>query len=160
MEQGILLGSYYVGYFITCLPGDYLAETFGGMLVVLVSTVCSGTLTALIPFGAKVNVWLVIVMRFLIGLASVSFFPHFIHTIILSTLTGGCLSCSTSSIKGLGTTNRRGKIWIVSHGKHYWNSSDISTSGRINRKNRLDVGFYNTWCNFVDVVRCLVLYCH
>lgn len=160
MEQGILLGSYYVGYFITCLPGDYLAKTYGGMLVVLISTVCSGTLTALIPFGAKVHVWLVIIMRFLIGLASVSLFLHFTHTIILTTQTGGRLCRSASRFKELGTTIRRSKIWLVSHGQHCWNCSNVPTSRCINRKIKLDVGFYYTWCNFVDLVRRLVLYHH
>lgn len=57
---------------ITGIPGGYLSEKFGASRVVLVSTLISGALTLFTPLAASWHYSLVIIDRFLLGLAGVS----------------------------------------------------------------------------------------
>ena len=41
-QQGLVLGSYFWGYFLTQLPGGRLAETFGGNLMFLIAGTVKG----------------------------------------------------------------------------------------------------------------------
>lgn len=55
-----------------CGPGGYVADKFGAARITLLSTFLGGILTAIIPLCAMVNVWTVIVVRFLTGFTGVS----------------------------------------------------------------------------------------
>lgn len=68
-----MLGSYFWGYLTTTLIGGVLAETYGGRAVVGWSMAFSAVLTVLVPVGAGLSYWVVIVLRFLTGVAAVSF---------------------------------------------------------------------------------------
>lgn len=70
-EQGFVLGAYFYGYLIMCAPGGYIADRFGAAKVIMISTIIGGVLTAVIPLGAMVNVWVVVVLRFVIGFTGV-----------------------------------------------------------------------------------------
>jgi MFS family permease len=52
-EQGMVLGAFYYGFFVSMLPGGFLAERYGGRWVILFS-VLGGSLISLIqPFAAN-----------------------------------------------------------------------------------------------------------
>lgn len=67
----MILGAYFYGYLITCAPGGYIADKFGSARVILVSTIIGAALTGVVPLGAKINVWVVVILRFLTGLIGV-----------------------------------------------------------------------------------------
>lgn len=54
-----------------CGPGGYIADRFGAAKITLLSTFIGGVLTAIIPLCAMMNVWMVIVIRFLTGFTGV-----------------------------------------------------------------------------------------
>lgn len=57
---------------MTGIPGGYVSEKFGAARVVLVSTLVSGALTLFTPLVASWHYSLVIIERFLLGVAGVS----------------------------------------------------------------------------------------
>lgn len=67
------MSAYYYGYLICCIPSGYLADRFGARNVTIFATAIGAALTAVIPFGAMISVWVVVVMRFVTGLISVRF---------------------------------------------------------------------------------------
>lgn len=56
---------------VTGIPGGYISEKFGPSKVVLVSTLVSGALTLFTPLAAHWHYSLVIIERFLLGVAGV-----------------------------------------------------------------------------------------
>lgn len=76
MEQSLLLGAFFWGYFITTLPGGALSELFGGRRVVGISLGLSGLLTALTPLAAEWSFWAVYAVRVITGLLGVSDKDH------------------------------------------------------------------------------------
>lgn len=70
--QGLILGSYFWGYILTSIPGGLLAEQFGPVRTIGITTILSGALTLLIPLGASFHYGVVIAARFLTGALSVS----------------------------------------------------------------------------------------
>ncbi|GBM61619.1 Sialin [Araneus ventricosus] len=69
--QGIILGAFFYGYFITQLPGGLLSETFGAKWVfglgILITAICS----LLTPLAASTGEASMIAARVLGGLAEV-----------------------------------------------------------------------------------------
>lgn len=80
-EQSLLLGAYFWGYLITSLPGGLLAERFGGTFVGSISLIGSAVLNALIPLAASWNIWMLYVLRFLIGFFGGVLYPV-LHNLI------------------------------------------------------------------------------
>ncbi|XP_064549125.1 sialin-like isoform X2 [Drosophila montana] len=74
--QGIVLGSFYIGYLITHLPGGILADKFGAKWILGISILISGLCTAFtsvaIYYG---DVWGLIAIRILMGVAQGPLFP-------------------------------------------------------------------------------------
>ncbi|XP_055953849.1 sialin-like isoform X2 [Argiope bruennichi] len=73
--QGIILGAFFYGYFITQLPGGMLAEKFGAKWVfglgIFITAICS----LLTPLAASMGVTSMIVARVLAGLSEGVTFP-------------------------------------------------------------------------------------
>ncbi|GJQ72409.1 hypothetical protein Trydic_g3490 [Trypoxylus dichotomus] len=65
--QGLILGSYFWGYILTSVPGGLLAERFGPVRTIGITTILSGALNLLIPLGASFHYGIVIAARFLTG---------------------------------------------------------------------------------------------
>ncbi|ESO83218.1 hypothetical protein LOTGIDRAFT_197570 [Lottia gigantea] len=65
--QGIILGSFYYGYFITQIPGGWLAQYIGGKHLVGFSTLVTSILTILSPFAARYHWTMLMAVRILEG---------------------------------------------------------------------------------------------
>ncbi|CAL1262078.1 unnamed protein product, partial [Larinioides sclopetarius] len=80
--QGIILGAFYYGYFITQLPGGIMAEKFSAKWVfglgILITAICS----LLTPLAASMGKASMIAARILGGLAQGVAFPAI--TVIIS----------------------------------------------------------------------------
>lgn len=67
--QGIVLGAFYWGYILTQVIGGNLSDRFGGDLIQwTAATVWSLSTLAVVP-ATHVSVWLLVLVRFLTGLA-------------------------------------------------------------------------------------------
>ncbi|KAL7642910.1 UNVERIFIED_CONTAM: hypothetical protein RMT77_006199 [Armadillidium vulgare] len=73
--QGLVLGSYFWGYFLSNIPGGVLGDYFGGKLVIGIGVTFSGILTLISPWAAGVSSIFFIFIRFLEGLAGGVYFP-------------------------------------------------------------------------------------
>lgn len=84
-DQSLLLGAYFWGYAITSIPTGILCEKYGGKDVVTYIFGLCVLFTALMPVLAQFPVWLMCVMRFLIGFVSVGFFfsSYFFSNVII-----------------------------------------------------------------------------
>lgn len=69
--QSSILSAFFYGYIITQIPGGWLADRFGGRLVLGFAMAVSGISTVLIPVSARTSIILVYVLRAVLGLASV-----------------------------------------------------------------------------------------
>lgn len=74
VQQGHILGAFFYGYLISQIPGGILAEKFGGKRVFGVFTAISTVATLLTPSGAKLGLGILLFLRVLVGLGSVSLF--------------------------------------------------------------------------------------
>jgi len=59
---------------ITQVPGGWLSGRYGGKKVIVVSNIVASILTVVTPFSARWHWTALCLIRFLIGLAHVSFF--------------------------------------------------------------------------------------
>ncbi|XP_063916319.1 sialin-like [Zophobas morio] len=75
--QSLILGSYFWGYTITCIPGGILAEKIGPTRTVMMASLISGFLTFIDPFVASWNYIAFILTRFLIGMCGGVVYPCF-----------------------------------------------------------------------------------
>nr|XP_022916487.1 sialin-like [Onthophagus taurus] len=79
--QGLILGSYFWGYILTSIPGGLLAERFGPVKTIGVSTILSAALTLLVPLCASWHYIFVITARFLTGMLGGVVYPG-LHCLI------------------------------------------------------------------------------
>ena len=77
--QGQILGSFFYGYLISQVPAGYLATRFSGKWVLAVCYGISTIGTLLTPLAAKAHVGVLIAVRALVGLGSVSSSSHPSH---------------------------------------------------------------------------------
>ncbi|GJQ72221.1 hypothetical protein Trydic_g3312 [Trypoxylus dichotomus] len=76
MDQQILLGIFFVGYFLNHLPGGYLSDRYGPRLVLSTGILCSSVLTMLTPVVVVyTHYWVFVVVRFFIGMSQAPLFP-------------------------------------------------------------------------------------
>ena len=69
--QSLILGSYFWGYTITCIPGGVLGEKFGPTRTVMIATLISGFLTLVGPLASSWHYAVLILSRFLTGVCGV-----------------------------------------------------------------------------------------
>ncbi|RNA33599.1 sialin-like, partial [Brachionus plicatilis] len=67
--QGLILATYFIGYFITEIPGGYMSLKFGPKRVLAISLLTSSILTMALPFFARFHYTALLFVRFVIGLA-------------------------------------------------------------------------------------------
>ncbi|XP_049291666.1 sialin-like [Anopheles funestus] len=79
--QSHILGAYFYGYLLTSLPAGPMAERYGPQRLIGYSFLLCALVTALFPIFAAINVWVVIVGRFLIGVLSGCVYPT-LHNVI------------------------------------------------------------------------------
>ncbi|ELT87580.1 hypothetical protein CAPTEDRAFT_209782 [Capitella teleta] len=77
--RGIILGSFFYGYILTQVPGGWLTVRFGPKKVFGVAMVINVMATILTPIAARVSVYLVLVLRVLLGLCQGVCFPASHH---------------------------------------------------------------------------------
>ncbi|XP_008197196.3 sialin [Tribolium castaneum] len=77
-KQGLILSSFYWGYFITHIPGGLLAEKLGGKHVLGIGMLTNAVLTILFPFilkGSEGDWITVVVLRVVMGLGQGALYP-------------------------------------------------------------------------------------
>lgn len=74
-QQGFVLGAYFIGYFITQIPGGRMAEIFGGKWVFFVAVIMNMVGTLLSPVCSKAGYQYLIIMRIIEGLGGGVTFP-------------------------------------------------------------------------------------
>ena len=67
-EQGYIKTAFYYGYPLTQLIGGYMAEKFGTRLVFGLQNFLAAVLVILTPWAAEGGVWLLVALRFVMGL--------------------------------------------------------------------------------------------
>lgn len=70
--QGHILGSFFYGYLVSQIPAGMLAERYGGKWVFFIFIGVATLMTLLTPLAAQVSWQLLIVVRVLGGIGSVS----------------------------------------------------------------------------------------
>lgn len=71
-DQGLLLSAYFYGYIFPNLLGGFLADKFGGRLVIFSGMFLSAIVTGLSPFAASDNFVFMFAARFVLGVLGVS----------------------------------------------------------------------------------------
>lgn len=94
-QQAYVLSGYFWGYAITCLVGGTAAERWGPRRVVFVTMLLSSVMTVLAPQASRIHYAVLVGLRFITGLASVSYFS------ILVTLRSGQLNADSFPIRVL-----------------------------------------------------------
>ena len=70
--QGHVLSSVFYGYLSTMMLGGWLAGRYGGKHVIGAGLIVSSIATLLIPAAVRINQYLIIVLRIIVGMSSVS----------------------------------------------------------------------------------------
>lgn len=74
--QGLVLGSFYIGYVITHVPGGILAERFGGKYTLALGILSTAIFTCLTPMAVNYGgSTALIILRILMGLGEGTTFP-------------------------------------------------------------------------------------
>ena len=68
---GLVLGAFFYGYVITQLPGGWLAEKYGGKMVLGIGVAATSVLTLFTPLAAETSVWFLVALRAAEGLFEV-----------------------------------------------------------------------------------------
>lgn len=71
-EEGLLLSAYFYGYIFPNLLGGFLAERFGGRIVIFIGLFSSALITGLSPFAANDNFMFMFASRLILGVMGVS----------------------------------------------------------------------------------------
>lgn len=75
-EQGLVRGSFYIGYLLTHVPGGMLADTYGGKTILGLGMLSTAILTVLTPVVTVAGgLYAIVVWRILIGLGEGVTFP-------------------------------------------------------------------------------------
>ena len=70
--QSLLLSVYYIGSFVSLIPGGWMANRFGGKRLVTIPMLVSAAFTLLTPVLIRWNPYIILVVRLLMGICSVS----------------------------------------------------------------------------------------
>jgi MFS family permease len=153
--QSLILGSYFWGYTITCIPGGVLGERFGPTRTVMLSTLAAGFLTLLGPLMASWHYMGLIVARFLTGLCGVPTTKNNHQELFNSMVVGSDLPLSSLSSVALGTSRRERQIHRGPSRWYSWNHGDLAPFGLHHRESRLVLVVLHQWRDCSGVVRFL-----
>ena len=70
--RGHVLSSFFYGYIVTQIPGGWLAAQLGAKYVYGIAMVINSVATIFTPLAARGSVYLIIVLRVLMGLCQVT----------------------------------------------------------------------------------------
>ncbi len=73
--QGVVLSSFYLGYMATQLLGGYLADRFGGKLILAIGVLWWSAFTVLTPLAASIGLGILLATRVLMGMGEGVTFP-------------------------------------------------------------------------------------
>ncbi|XP_046580035.1 uncharacterized transporter slc-17.2-like [Haliotis rubra] len=73
-QAGILSASFY-GYMVTQIPAGILAGRYGGKYVMLIGMLIGSISSLLLPIGARTSIYLVYVLRVILGASQGVYFP-------------------------------------------------------------------------------------
>ncbi|XP_046556711.1 uncharacterized transporter slc-17.2-like [Haliotis rubra] len=74
-EQSGILSAYFYGYIITQIPAGILASKYGGKRVMFVGLLIGSIVSLLLPIGARTSIYLVYVLRVILGVSQGVYFP-------------------------------------------------------------------------------------
>nr|XP_053639294.1 sialin-like isoform X2 [Cherax quadricarinatus] len=74
-DQGLILGTFFWGYFFTKTAGGRISEKFGGRETMAVSIGASGVLSLLCPYAAHLHPRVLAGLRFIMGIVQGPAFP-------------------------------------------------------------------------------------
>ena len=77
--SGFLLSSFFYGYIITQIPGGWLSSKYGGKNLFGCGILMTALFTLITPPAARINVYLLAIVRMLEGVFEVSIFIYFFH---------------------------------------------------------------------------------
>ncbi|XP_067658752.1 uncharacterized transporter slc-17.2-like [Haliotis asinina] len=74
-EQSGILSAYFYGYIITQIPAGILASRYGGKYVMFIGMLTGSIVSLLLPVGARTSIYLVYVLRVILGVSQGVYFP-------------------------------------------------------------------------------------
>ncbi|XP_048250788.1 uncharacterized transporter slc-17.2-like [Haliotis rufescens] len=74
-EQSGILSSFFYGYILTQIPAGILATRYGGKYVMFIGMLIGSIVTLLLPIGARTSIYLVYVLRVILGVCQGVLFP-------------------------------------------------------------------------------------
>ncbi|XP_071110137.1 uncharacterized transporter slc-17.2-like [Haliotis cracherodii] len=74
-EQSGILSSYFYGYILTQIPAGILATRYGGKHVMFIGMLIGSIVSLLLPIGARTSIYLVYVLRVILGVCQGVLFP-------------------------------------------------------------------------------------
>lgn len=77
--KGIVMSAFFVGYVLTQILGGYLANRFGGKVIMVIAVVSWSFFTILTPYAATISISALITLRVLMGAGEASLSPAVIN---------------------------------------------------------------------------------
>ena len=115
-QVGLILGSFYFGYMFSMTLGGYLADKYGGKIVLAYGVFLWSIFTIITPAFAYSGFWLLIFIRILMGLGEGITFPSW-HSLYARWIP------FNERTRAIAITNSgisaRHCIWIFSSSKNY-----------------------------------------
>lgn len=74
-DKGFAMSSFYIGYFISGIGGGYMADVYGGKMVLFYASIAWSLFTLVTPAFSRVSFGLLIFIRILLGIAEGLAFP-------------------------------------------------------------------------------------
>ena len=115
-QVGLILGSFYFGYMFSMTLGGYLADKYGGKIVLAYGVFLWSIFTIITPAFAYSGFWLLIFIRILMGLGEGITFPSW-HSLYARWIP------FNERTRAIAITNSgisaRHCIWIYSNSKNY-----------------------------------------
>ncbi|XP_063235106.1 sialin isoform X2 [Bacillus rossius redtenbacheri] len=112
-----VLGAYFWGNLLTCLPGGLLADRMGGRRVVLWTTLASGLLTLLLPALAQLHWAPLVACRLLVGFCGLGprydWGPDVTYAVLGAYFWGNLLTCLPGGLLADRMGGRRVVLWTT-----------------------------------------------
>lgn len=81
-DQDNLKGAFAIGYSLALIPSGRASEIYGGKVVALTGGIIHTSLNLVTPWAARRSIWLLLIIRIVIGAAAASLIPAFYYFIV------------------------------------------------------------------------------